>query len=816
MHALTRKSLADVTRRKGRTLLMILGILIGVLGITAVTQASDQLGGAFFYSTDPQAVPNIDIEVNALPASVASTIQHIPDVEQFQVRTVYTTPWRFAGQAENYTLQIFAYADMQHIQLWPFQITSGRLPGRGEIVLDTRNLQEGYPATLGGTVSVTAPDGHQVSLRVVGLSRTRGIAVKGLFANPIGYMSPAGLDQIASTASSTGRSGSSTEILVKTPDVHVASTYTAITRLLENAHLRIDEKTSNWRYSSGNADLQLSVAGPLIVIQLLTGLSLLLVCVMIFNAVSTLLTEQVKIVGTMKAVGGTRLPIVGSYLLTVGIYSLVGTVLGLALGLLAGYQLASRMAETVQVDVGPGVLLDAGPFHVSPWVPITSIAVGLLIPQLSALWPLWTGTRITVREAMSAYGVQAGSGMRKYAWGYRLRWVPQTSQLGVRGLFRKPARATLTLLALTISCAVFLAVQITNTSLGTVLAQELSPIENPDLRIDLGDAGNTVHSQPVDSTIQSLPNVKSVVPVAFGDATIAQRHLFLTGVPADRYQPLLVAGRWLRPHEQGTIVINDTAAQQLGLQVGEHLSMQVDIQAPQAETRQVSWTVVGVVHDVDYLSGSNDPTGPLGEAFTTPETLNRVLHKPADYADRVLIHTYDHSAQALQQLQAQIRAILVRDGLGNAGVRTYQDLFQGVVDPLPTIYSLFYAVAILLALIGLVSLALTIAASVLERRLEIGILRSLGASGWHVGFVFCIEGLALATLAWGLGVILGLPGGIAIMRLLSMFLGPHDVSIDPMFLLTTLLFTIGIASISSCGPALSASQVRIRETLLYE
>ena len=126
-----------------------------------------------------------------------------------------------------------------------------------------------------------------------------------------------------------------------------------------------------------------------------------------------------------------------------------------------------------------------------------------------------------------------------------------------------------------------------------------------------------------------------------------------------------------------------------------------------------------------------------------------MLQKPADYADRVLVHTYDHSAQALQQLQAQVRAILVRHGLGNAGVRTYQELFQGVVDPLPTIYSLFYVVAILLALIGLLGLALTLAASVLERRLEIGILRSLGATGWHVSFVFCLEGLALAILAWG-------------------------------------------------------------------
>lgn len=39
---LTRKAIADVTRRKGRTMLMILGIFIGVLGLTAVNGASDR------------------------------------------------------------------------------------------------------------------------------------------------------------------------------------------------------------------------------------------------------------------------------------------------------------------------------------------------------------------------------------------------------------------------------------------------------------------------------------------------------------------------------------------------------------------------------------------------------------------------------------------------------------------------------------------------------------------------------------------------------------------------------------------------------
>src|SRR5207248_562236 len=75
-------------------------------------------------------------------------------------------------------------------------------------------------------------------------------------------------------------------------------------------------------------------------------------------------------------------------------------------GLLAGYQLAARLASTAQAATGQP--LDAGPFQVTPWVPLASAIVGLLAPQLAALWPLWTGTRITVREAVAAYGVRGG------------------------------------------------------------------------------------------------------------------------------------------------------------------------------------------------------------------------------------------------------------------------------------------------------------------------------------------------------------------------------------------------------------------------
>ncbi|HEY0755670.1 MAG TPA: FtsX-like permease family protein [Ktedonobacteraceae bacterium] len=815
MNALTHKAVADVTRRAGRTLLMVLGILLGVMGITAVNQANSQIGGTFLYNTNPTAIPTITMiaDTSTLPVSTLATIGHLPAIEKLQVRGLYSAHWQFEGRNADHTMQFFAYPDANTIQLSPFQVVSGRLPSAGEVVLDTRNLQEGYPAALGDTIAVAAPDSHLVSLRVVGLSRTQGWAAPGGSpgANPFGYLSPAGLAQLAT---GSGNNSVRQEILVRTPDAAALQTYQAMIQILQHDQVRVDPKSS-WRVTAGGADTQLGITGPLMVIQFLALLSLVLVCAMIFNAVTTLLAEQIQIIGTMKALGGTRLRIMGSYLFTVAIYSVVGTALGLGLGLVGGYQLASLLSSTVQLNVGGAALaLDAGPFQLSPSVLIISVLVGLLVPQLAALWPLWAGTSITVREAMAAYGVRTGQGRAsKRAWGREVQWMPQLVWLGLRGLFRRPGRTTFTLVALTLSGAIFFAVQMGNASLGLATTTEASPILNPDVRIDIGAS-----TAPVLTALRSLPNVQSAVPVTFADAILEQNRLFLTGVPADQYQPHVVAGRWLHPHEEGSIVLNEVAVQKLHLRVGDQigLTLLVGIGSQSSETAQVRWTIVGLIHASDYVDGSADAQGTLGEAFITPETLNGAIHRTGDFADRIIVHAHDHSPPALQLLQTQITTLLTQRGQINIQVRTIQQLDQGFIDPLPVTYSLFYAVAIVVGFVGLLSLALTLATSVLEHRLEIGVLRSVGATGWQVGLVFCVEGLALAGLACVFSSAFGLLGGVILVRVLATFLGLLDITISPSLILSTVLFIIIVAIVASVGPALVASRMSIRSILQYE
>ena len=124
------------------------------------------------------------------------------------------------------------------------------------------------------------------------------------------------------------------------------------------------------------------------------------------------------------------------------IYSAAATLPAIAFGLLLGYPLASSLASAS--------LLAVGPFAVYPWILLLGLAVGFGVPLLSARVPLWIGTRITVREALSAYGISAGrAGQRRARLSQRLTGVSQTTWLGLRGVFRKRARAALTLLTLT-------------------------------------------------------------------------------------------------------------------------------------------------------------------------------------------------------------------------------------------------------------------------------------------------------------------------------------------------------------------------------
>lgn len=793
MSVLTRKAIADVTRRKGRTILMILGIFIGVLGITAVNGAND------LFSRDLSSAIGLSFDVfysvDHVPSGLVSQLEQADNIAAVQTRTVYSTTWHLSGHAGTTPFQINGYQDLAHVQVGSLQLVRGRLPGQGEIAMDTSDPLYS-PVKVGDSVTVDTTDGRQATLRVVGMIRAPGL----LSSTAQGYMSSDALQQLAPEMSSTvqGQQAQSVltqQILIKTQNAqNNQQTFYTLLPIVQSAGVKI--------LSAGNVAAQsvtssnLFLQGLSTIFLVLAAVALVLTCLMILSTMNTMLSEQFKIIGTMKAIGGTRWKIIRSYLLSVSLYALIGTALGLGLGLLLCNVVAGIVVQQTKVDLGP--------YQVPGWVILISLATGLLAPLLSALLPLLIGTRITVRQAMTSYGINAGGSRGLSATRKIFHGGSQVVQLGIRGVFRKPGRIVLTLAAIMLSSDVFMAVQMTNTSIGAS-ANDVTFV-NGDFQVNLGSFPQPY--QQVIEKLRSLQHVERVEPFDKEDVQIGDHQARVFGVPVTThyYQPHLLAGRWLTEDDTDALVISDIASQRLNVHLGDTLTLALG-------TRKVHWHIVGIVHDLNFASGTADVHGRPGALFTKLETLNTSLrHIPVASVVTLLLTTNDHKQADMQQLRGQIQQTLHEAGLWQSEVQ-YQSSSGGLIMIL---YALFDTLMIMVALVGLLGLSNTLAAEVLERRQEIGILRSLGATGGRVSLVFWIEGLVIALLAWPIGIALGFPGGYALVAALNTYAAPLNVSINWLAIPISLLFIIVVSFIASVGPALSASHLRIRDTLRYE
>lgn len=450
--ALTRKSIADVTRRRLRTVLVVLGIAVGVLGMTAINITSNSLNESIAFSANRSSVPDFSFNVQVVDASLAATLAAVPNVKTVQFDAQYNTRWHIS--ATPVSIDIVAYADFHNVKINTFELTSGRLPGPGEIVMESsdRQLQN---FAIGDGVTIETAGGLQ-HLRVVGMVRTPGQPGAGFLSFATAYMSADGLSRIAGISSAN-------HIDVQLRDTHqVNATARALANVLRAHHVVIFGA-----FTPGSNTVQTASDAVFAIMRVLSIIALILTGFLIINTVTTLIAEQIKIIGAMKALGGTRQKVMRSYLLSVGIYGVAGTVLGIGLGIFAGYEFLLYLANLFTLDLGA--------FQVPLSTLLISGAVGISVPVLAALLPLWLGTKITVREAMTSYGVSNGKRAPSRTLGQRMMWLPQTTRLGMRSMFRKRGRAVLTLLALMISGIAFLSVSATSDSFTAGLNQDTIP-----------------------------------------------------------------------------------------------------------------------------------------------------------------------------------------------------------------------------------------------------------------------------------------------------------------------------------------------------
>jgi putative ABC transport system permease protein len=151
-----------------------------------------------------------------------------------------------------------------------------------------------------------------------------------------------------------------------------------------------------------------------------------------------------------------------------------------------------------------------------------------------------------------------------------------------------------------------------------------------------------------------------------------------------------------------------------------------------------------------------------------------------------------------------------------ASVFTTNQLIQGNQSTFLILDALFYSVVAIVAIVGAIGLFNALAMGVLERRREIGILRSMGATGRRVAQVFWTEGVGLGLVSWLIAVAIGIPAAYGFVQLVGAVLLAVPFVFNADSILAMLVFIVAVASVATIGPVWSASRIKIAETLRYE
>jgi putative ABC transport system permease protein len=144
----------------------------------------------------------------------------------------------------------------------------------------------------------------------------------------------------------------------------------------------------------------------------------------------------------------------------------------------------------------------------------------------------------------------------------------------------------------------------------------------------------------------------------------------------------------------------------------------------------------------------------------------------------------------------------------NIGVMSPKAIASTIMEVMGTFIGFLSAIAAVSMFVGAVGIITTLYTSVMERTREIGLLKAIGYTRETVLFMFLTESFSIGLLGGLLGLIFGIGGAYALVRILPFGVG-GTISIDPWFSPTSLvqvfLLACALSVVAGLYPAWRAS-----------
>ncbi len=597
----------------------------------------------------------------------------------------------------------------------------------------------------------------------------------------------------------------------------------------------------------------------------LTALSLLALVVgmfLIYNTVTFSVVQRRPVLGSLRALGMTRREIFGLILLESGVLGLLGTLLGLGLGVLLGRGAVQLVTQTVndlffvvavrQVDIPTFTLVKGGmsgilaallaallPAYEATGVPpagalqrslveerarrllpwITGAGVGLLLLGLGLLIPEWSLVvafaglfAIIIGAAFLTPGtVLVAMRLLQWALGSRLGLIPR---MAPRDIVRSLSRTSVAMAALMVAVSVIIGVGVMIGSFRLTVEEWLGEILQADIYVSPPFQGaDRAYGSLSPELVQELgafPGVTSWATSREAEVVgrLAQRPeegpLFLRVTalsddlagPDRRYKAAV--GDWRETWEQvqaGGVVVNEPLANRFKVQVGDELILLT-------EEGERPFPVVGVAYDFDVQPGLL-MDAQVYRRFWRDERITAVALNVAP-------------GRSVDETVAQLRAAFA--GRAELLIRSNQGTRRSALEVFDRTFAITVALQLLATLVAFIGILSTLMSLQLERRREIGVLRSAGMTRGQLWQLTLLETGLMGSGAGLLAIPTGLVLALVLIYIINLrsFGWTLQMQLQPWEFIRAYLIALMAALLAGLYPAWRMGQIQPADAVRME
>ncbi|HSH05450.1 MAG TPA: FtsX-like permease family protein [Anaerolineae bacterium] len=793
----------DLWHHKARTFMAVFSIAAGVFAIGSIFGLVEQLEGGMNEAHQAVAPSHLNIILRQpIDRDMARGVAELPGVREVELLNIMTTQYRRTVGDEWQPATVVMRDDYEN-QLYDWMILKEGSWPVGRVAAVERLTSEAEGLAIGDTIILDMP-GTDREIQLGGKIRHPFIAPPEFGGAPTFFMDSEGMARLGLPE------GSFLQLLVQIEpysEDYAQEQAVAIKDELAKQDIGVfaviyQEPEEHWAQ-----DL---LSGMTLVLRILAVVSLFTSVVLVVNTMTAVITQQTDQIGIIKAVGGGMGLLMRIYLAGVAVYGLIALVIALPLGMVVAFAGTAWMLDFFNID-----------YEVFRWsnrAILFQVLAALAAPLLAAIWPVWKGAGMSVREAMATYGLGGDFGFSRLdraveRLGEKFLSSPYAIALG--NMFRRKGRLLLTQVVLTTAGTMFLMVMTLSASLTNTLENELARRQY-DIRLNFT---RPYRAERVVALANQMPGVVNAETWYSVTGTVMKEgervqdtgglgaELFGIDAASDVYRPLITSGRWLEAGETGNVaVISKEMADFNDLVVGDVIT--VDL----GELGAADWTVVGFYKAIVSDPFTTDPIYAPAEAVVAAT-------KKAERASLVLIKAEDERRAYTASLSSALRALYEERqiSINVFTSRTKMEDREYAYNQFSILLVMLMGLAGVMGIVGGVGLMGSLSISVVERTREIGVLRAIGAQSPAIMGMFMMEGVLQGVFSWVLTVplafVVARPVAVAMGEIL--ILTELDFAFNYGAVALWFVIVVVIAIVASVFPAYSATKISVRESLAY-